>query len=409
MVEKVKRRRKAKVTVKSYFTDLMAWFKLPKARQAWIEAAKDRKLDTSDRAADLAKQMHPGMVKAVISGIKDETPSTKTFTLKPVEGKLPFFFAGQHMSVKFCIEGKWLTRPFSISSAPRETDEGFIQITLRKKPGGYVTEWVWSNWAVGTEVLFEGAFGEGYWSSIRDTKHVVGIAGGSGITAFRSIARDMLVTKRPEKFTILYGSRSQDDIIFFDELNELAAKSGGAIEVFNILSEPKDGWDGETGFIGADIIKKLVPDWDKVSYFVSGPQAMYDFLDKEFAKMGVKGRYIRKEEYGETDDITQSPLYPKGHENETFRITVRFGLDEQIIDALATDTVVVSLEKAGLAPDSHCRSGACGWCRSKLISGEVWQRPQSDGVRSSDKDYGYFHPCSAYPMSDLVIEVTSRL
>ena len=401
--------KKLKVVVRNGIVDLVGFFTLKKSRQKWIAAAAGNKLDTSDKAADLARELHPGMVKAVIADVKDETPSTKTFTFRPVEGKLPFFLAGQHMSVKFCIDGKWVTRPYSISSAPCETDEGFIQITLRKKPGGYVTEWVWNNWQVGSEVLFEGAFGEGYWSSIRDSRHVVGIAGGSGITAFRSIARDMAKTHRPEKFTILYGSRNQDDIIFFDELNELAAASNGAIEVYNILSEPKDGWTGETGFIGADIIKKLVPDYDKVSYFISGPQAMYDFLDKELAKLGVRSKFIRKEEYGETDDITKSPLYPKGHENETFKITVRYGLEERVIDALATDTVVVSLEKAGIAPDTHCRSGACGWCRSLLVSGEVWQRPQSDGVRSSDKDYGYFHPCSAYPMSDLVIEVFSRL
>ena len=185
--------------------------------------------------------------------------------------------------------------------------------------------------------------------------------------------------------------------------------SEGALEVIPILSEPKEGWTGETGFITAELIRKLVPDWNKVSYFVSGPQAMYDYLDGEFEKLGIRKKFIRKEEYGETDDITLSPLYPKGKENETFRITVRFGLDEQTIPAKATDTVVVSLEKAGLAPDTHCRSGACGWCRSLLLSGEIWQRPQSDGVRASDKDYGYFHPCSAYPMSDLVIEVESRL
>lgn len=401
--------KKAKVTVQSYFKDLMGWFQLMKKRQAWIDAA-GTDIDISDNTAKLANELHARMVKAVIDSVKDETPSTKTFTLKALDGyQMPWFFAGQHISVKFCIDGKWVTRPFSVSSEPRLTDEGKIQITLRKKPGGYVTEWVWNNWKEGTEVMFNGAFGDGYWSSIRDAKHVVGIAGGSGITAFRSIAKDMADTGRPEKFTVLYGSRNQDDIIFFDELNELASASNGAIEVFHILSEPKEGWTGETGFINAELIKRLVPDYDQVSYFISGPQAMYDFLDGELAKLGIRGKYIRKEEYGETDDITKSPLYPKGHENETFKITVRFGIDEKVIDAKATDTVVVSLEKAGLAPDTHCRSGQCGWCRSLLISGEVWQRPQSDGVRSSDKDYGYFHPCSAYPMSDLVMEVTSRL
>lgn len=401
--------KKAKVTVKSYFKDLMGWFGLMKARQAWIDAASTD-FDMTDKAAEIARDIHTDLVVANIVEIKDETPSSRTFTFKAAEGyHMPYFNAGQHISVKFLIDGKYVTRPFSVSSAPKATDEGLLQLTLRKMPGGYVSGWVWDNWKVGTQVRFDGAFGEGYYNALCDSKHVVGIAGGSGITAFRSIALDMASSHRPEKFTILYGSRNQDDIIFFDELNEIAKASDGAVEVFNILSEPKAGWEGETGFISAEIIKKLVPDWDSVTYYVSGPQPMYDFLDGEFARMGVKERRIRKEEYGETADITKSPLYPKGHENETFKITVRFGLDEQVIDAKATDTVVVSLEKAGLAPDTHCRSGACGWCRSLLISGEVWQRPQSDGVRASDKDYGYFHPCSAYPMSDLVIEVTSRL
>ena len=401
--------KKAKVSVRGYFKDLTGFFGLTKAREAWIESGSTE-FDMSDHAADLAKQLHSELTRAVITDIKDETPSTKTFTFKPLEGyQLPYFYAGQHISVKLCIDGKTVTRPFSVSSAPCDTDNGILQITLRKKPNGYVTGWVWDNWKVGSEVSFDGAFGDGYWSSIRDTKHLVGIAGGSGITAFRSIAREMAVSKRPEKFTILYGSRNENDIIFFDELNELAKNSDGTIEVYNVLSEAGEGWTGERGFIGAEIIKKLVPDWDKVTYFVSGPQPMYDFLNKEFAAMGIREKYIRMEEYGETDDITASPLYPKGHENETFKIKVIFGTDEQVIDAKATDTVVVSLEKAGLAPDTHCRSGQCGWCRSLLLKGEVWQRPQSDGVRASDKDHGYFHPCSAYPMSDITIKVDSRL
>ena len=401
--------KKAKVSVNGYFKDLMGWFGLTKARQAWIDAGNPN-IDMTDRAAQIGREIHADVVMAEIIAVKKETPSSRTFTLKALEGyNMPYFNAGQHVSVKFCIDGKWVTRPFSVSSAPSETDSGILQLTLRKMPGGYVSSWVWDNWNVGTQVRLAGPFGDGFYNSLRDAKHVVGIAGGSGITAFRSIALDMASSHRPEKFTILYGSRNQNDIIFFDELNEIAANSNGAVEVFNILSEPAEGWEGETGFISAELIKKLVPDWDSVSYYISGPQPMYDFLDGELAKLGIKGRRIRKEEYGETADITKSPLYPKGHENESFKISVRFGTDERVIDAKATDTVVVSLEKAGLAPDTHCRSGACGWCRSLLISGEVWQRPQSDGVRSSDKDYGYFHPCSAYPMSDLVIEVTSRL
>ena len=180
--------KKAKVSVRGYFKDLMGWFGLMKQRKAWIEAGNPN-IDMSDHAAELSRELHPGMVRAKIVSVKDETPSAKTFTFAPGEGyKLPWFYAGQHISVKFRIDGRWVTRPFSVSSCPKDTDEGILQITLRLKPGGYVTPWVWENWKEGTEVLFDGAFGDGYWSAIRDTAHVVGIAGGSGITAFRSIA-----------------------------------------------------------------------------------------------------------------------------------------------------------------------------------------------------------------------------
>lgn len=402
--------KKAKVNVYGYVKDLKSWFGLMKQRAAFIESGEPVKA-TPDRVEELAKALHPDKTLAVIEKVIDETPSTRSFILRACEGSvLPAFQAGQHISVKFLISGKYVTRPFSVASAPGEAaNGGTIQLTVRKKPGGYVTEWVWNNWGVGSAVEFDGAFGDGYWSAIRDTPHVVAVAGGSGITAFRSIARDMAVSRRPEKLTILYGSRNEDDIIFGEELRALADASGGAVELVNILSEPGEAWTGETGFISAEIIKKLVPDWQSVSFFISGPPAMYDYLERELGGMGVRSRFIRMEEYGEVDDVLSLAEYPRGHEKETFRITVRFGMDERVIEALASDTVVVSLEKAGIAPDSHCRSGACGWCRSLLVDGEIWQRPQSDGVRAADRDMGYFHPCSAYPLSNLTIQVFSRL
>ena len=167
--------KKAKFSVNGYFKYLMGWFKLMKRREALIASGDPSKIDISDYPMELSKQLHPGRVKAYIAAVKEETPTTRTFTLKAAEGyHMPFFYAGQYISVKFLINGKWVTRPFSISSAPMEADrEGILQITLRKKPGGYVTDYVWNNWKEGVEVQFDGGFGDNYWSSIRDAEHVV--------------------------------------------------------------------------------------------------------------------------------------------------------------------------------------------------------------------------------------------
>ena len=71
----------------------------------------------------------------------------------------------------------------------------------------------------------------------------------------------------------------------------------------------------------------------------------------------------------------------------------------------ADETVLVALERAGIAAPSHCRSGECGWCRSRLDNGEVFTPPELDARRAADIRNGYIHPCCTYPLSDLTVEI----
>ena len=63
------------------------------------------------------------------------------------------------------------------------------------------------------------------------------------------------------------------------------------------------------------------------------------------------------------------------------------------------------LERAGITAPSRCRSGECSWCRSKLVSGEVFVPEKTDGRRRADIEFGYIHPCASFPMSDIVLDV----
>jgi ferredoxin-NADP reductase len=403
--------KKAKFKVKGYPLDLLSWFTLPGKRKKWI-ASGDPNLDTSDPVADLAKFLHPGLIPSRIVQVKEETPTSRTYTLEPDSGyKLPLFYAGQYISVKFSIDGKTVTRPYAISSAPSKAlEDNRLDITLKKNSDGYVNTYVWDNWQVDTPVLFDAPMGHVYYNGVRDSAHVVGIAGGSGVTIFRSIMEDMLSgTGRPEKLTLLFGSRNSDDILFKDELDALAAKSDGRIKIIHVLSEPDEGWNGETGFLSADLIKRVISDYDSVSYYVSGPAALYDFIEGEFDKLDISPTKKRLECYGESANIARHKDFPKDQTGKTYQITVLFGIDETVIPASSEETIVVALERAGIAIDAHCRSGECGFCRSRLEGGDIWQRPESDGVRNRDKDTGYFHPCSAYPISDLRLRVFTRI
>lgn len=104
-------------------------------------------------------------------------------------------------------------------------------------------------------------------------------------------------------------------------------------------------------------------------------------------------------------DISTLPGYPKGMEEKTFRITVVRGIHEDVIDARASESVAVALERSAIPVDTHCRNGECGFCRSQLLGGDIFVSPIGDGRRAMDKELGWFHACSAYPLSDLKIKI----
>ena len=81
------------------------------------------------------------------------------------------------------------------------------------------------------------------------------------------------------------------------------------------------------------------------------------------------------------------------------------GIQEDVIEARASEPVAVALERAGIKINTHCRNGECGFCRSHLLSGEIFVSPVGDGRRRMDKEMGWFHACSSWPLSDLKIKI----
>ena len=76
-----------------------------------------------------------------------------------------------------------------------------------------------------------------------------------------------------------------------------------------------------------------------------------------------------------------------------------------MIPAKAAESLVVALERAGIRIETGCRSGECGLCRTKVLSGHVFVCPEGDGRRAADKEFNYVHACSAYPVSDVKIKI----
>ena len=399
---------KFNITIKSNNKDLYNFMKLVPTRKKRIEKASNAPI-TSDPINQLARRLHPERQYMIISEIKDETNTTKTFKLiadpDSDTKELAYFRAGQYLSFKVVVDGVLITRPYSIASSPTDALNGFYEITIRKESGGFLTGHVWNNWKVGIKVESSGPEGFFYYEPIRDAGTIVAIGGGSGVTPFRSMTKAIINGNLDAKMVLLYGSSDEQDIIYYDEFKELEKQHPDKIKVVFVLSCEKVTLKGcEKGLISTDIIKKYAAKDDN-SFFICGPQVMYDFIDQELTKLNIPPRRIRKEAYGEIKEILKYPGFPPEVAGKTFKIKVKIGNISKEIPAIATESVLVALERANLAPPSKCRSGECGFCRSLLISGEVFVSPKCDGRRAADKKFNFFHPCSSYPISNIEIDI----
>ena len=354
----------------------------------------------------LAAELHPGAQYLKVKEIIAHSPDMKSFILAPDAAKgtrtLAWFSAGQYIVIALTVDGQTISRPYSIASSPRDTLDGTLRITVKRVDGGIASAFMLDNWTVGTELVASAPLGDFTYEPLRDAKTVIGIAGGSGITPFRAFAK--AITEGDEDFSLilLYGSRTLADAVFSDEFAAMA-EADARIKLVNVLSEEKIK-GCEHGFITAKLIKKYAPKDADFSIFLCGPQAMYDFADKEIATLGIRRKFVRHELFGEYFHPEKNADYT-GDIKATYKLTVRIAGEERTIDCPADTSLLRAMEKAGIEAPSDCRSGRCGWCHSQLLSGDVYVPESVDGRRLADKIYGYVHPCCTFPLSDVTIDV----
>lgn len=346
----------------------------------------------------LVALMHPKKQAMVITDIKVESSTMKTYTLKASDDhELAYFTAGDYIPVFVEIDGNEVERPYAIASSPKQSLEGIYQISVKSMDNGYVSNYISENWKVGDAVTLGGPCpGENY-NSVRDAENVIALAGGVGVTPFRSMAKAIVDGDVKCNLTLIYGANTYEEVVYKDEWKAIEAASNGKVKVvYVIANEDVDGC--EKGFITLDIINKYA-DINNSSLFISGPAGMVNHIKTLIAPLNLKKKYVR---YGMNGD---SDFNNNARANEEVKITVHIAGDVVEVKGNKKETVLVSLEKAGLKTAVHCRTGICGFCRSYVISGDYTYASDETGVRARDKELGFIHPCCSYPESDMEIVV----
>jgi ferredoxin-NADP reductase len=183
---------------------------------------------------------------------------------------------------------KEMKKHFTISSSPSE--QGYIEFTKRLTGSEFsntlsalkLGDWAKISASYG-DFTFEGEFAK-----------VALLLGGIGITPLRSMCRFCTDMKLDTKITLLYGNRSEQDIVFRKEFEEMRERNRNLKVIFT-LDEPSESWKGHKGRINADMIKKEIPDYRETVFFTCGPPAMVERMKNLLAALNMPQEQIKWE------------------------------------------------------------------------------------------------------------------
>lgn len=411
-----------KFTMRGPVRDLIAFGKHLSERNRVFAKAPTEQLGPGSMNA-LADRLHPrGGQRMRITAVRQDAPDVFTYRLEPPEGaQVAPFRAGQYVAVEALVEQNPISRPYSIATPPQTALDGnYYEITIKRKADGYLAAAGIDDWCVGTQLHCSDPEGFFTYEPLRDSTTLVCLAGGTGITPFRAIIPDVLANHPETQVQLLYGINTPEEELYGAAFRELAERYGDRFHYVLVVA-------AETGFITAKLIDEHTAGCEDPTIFICGPEAMQDHLTAELAPRGLARRRVRRENFGtapgDTADTRAGELVAAKDGEPTVAdadavsnspadvaVSLRVISDagEAVVPARRDETLLVALERAGLNPPARCRSGECGWCRSKLVSGIVRVSDRNDGRRNADKKFSYVHTCVSYPITDLTIKVVAN-
>jgi ferredoxin-NADP reductase/ferredoxin len=337
-----------------------------------------------------------GMLK--LAEVETVTHNVKTFRFKPPnQGPIPFdYLPGQFLTLHVAPQGIPTKRSYTIASTPTWRDR--IEITVKREELGLVSRWLHDELKIGEAVKIEAPNGTFCFTG-KEARGVVLIGSGVGITPMMSVARYLIETRWPGKIYLLLGFQAPRDFIFRKEIAEMESRNAN-LSVTVTMSKPGDEpWSGAVGRIGATLVASAVPDIASQRTHICGPPQMMDAVRAALIGLGVPDARIKTEAFG---TVKRNPTVKRAAQAEVAGKVV-FQTSDTTAPVPVDATILDAADQAGVFIDNACRSGTCGSCRVKLLSGTV-SMAVADALTEQDKAEGYILTCQAKIRGDVRVE-----
>jgi ferredoxin-NADP reductase len=338
----------------------------------------------------------------------DETHDVKTFRFVADPPTRFTYKAGQFITIKPVIDGKPVTRSYSISSTPSRPD--VLEITVKRVPAppdvpdappGLVSNWLHDNLKAGDTLQTKGIGGNFTCVDHRSRKLLL-ISAGSGITPMMAMSRWVYDTGAEHDIVFFHSARDRQDIIYDRELQLLEQRNPNFHLAISLTRCQDTDWTGLTGRLDEKTVATIAPDYKERTVYVCGPDSFMKGAKELLASIDFPMDNYHEESFGGAKKPKAEKKDAPAGEKTAIVVLAK---SEREIATDGSDTILDIAEEAGIDISSSCRSGNCGTCKARKLEGEVQYDSDPKGLDEAESDAGYILTCIARPVDRVVIDV----
>ncbi|MFZ6649617.1 1,2-phenylacetyl-CoA epoxidase subunit PaaE [Undibacterium sp. TJN25] len=318
---------------------------------------------------------------------------------------------GQFLTLRTHVDGRELRRAYSICSSVDEYQQyGTLRVAIKHVEGGQFSQ---SAQKLNTGDRIDVMPPDGRFFIALEparARHYAAFVAGSGITPVLSIIKTTLAREPLSRFTLIYGNRSADTILFCEELEDLKDRYLERLSLHHILSRAPNEIALHHGRIDAEkmaALLQLIPAAGIDHAFICGPNDMIDCVETSLLAAGMSRQQVHTERFGTPETATGSAgavvANVEHADADTVALTVLLDGKRHALRLPRQGASVLDVAlQAGLDLPYACKGGVCCTCRAKLLEGEV-AMAKNYTLEDWEVAQGFVLTCQSHPLTEQVV------